>query len=178
MGVLILSALIIYSVTLVAVTILAYRTAARRGFSHGKRCLFAIGGFLVVYLPIFWNHLPTIISHTYLCEREAGVWIYKAADQLKKEESSQRAAFKGERFKSLVERSGPLLVNVWRWQHDIIDVTTDEVLARRIDFSTGIEGRIGGEPELKFWLQSNGCEESGSHAKLFAQTMAQFRGGR
>ena len=51
---------------------------------------------------------------------------------------------------------GELFLHVWRWQDELVDKKTGEVLARQVDFSTG-NGFIGGEPELRFWLHSDHC---------------------
>jgi hypothetical protein len=56
--------------------------AARSGRGKWR---WALVGFLVVYLPIFWDWIPTVVAHKYYCEKEAGFWVYKTVDQWKAE---------------------------------------------------------------------------------------------
>ena len=70
---------------------------------------------------------------------------------------------------------GELFLHVWRWQNELIDKKTGEVLARRVDFSTG-NGFIGGEPELKFWLHSDHCFGYKNQAMEFGDFLGQFKG--
>ena len=49
-----------------------------------------------------------------------------------------------------------LWLNRWKRHYEVVDSKSGEVLARYIDFSTG-NGNIGGEPPLRFWLQSEYC---------------------
>jgi hypothetical protein len=75
----------IYLVVLIAVTRFAYSAAKKRGVSKAKCWLAAAGGFLLVYLPVFWDHIPTLIAHQYYCKTEAGFRVYKTLDQWKAE---------------------------------------------------------------------------------------------
>lgn len=74
-----------------------------------------------------------------------------------------------------VPEEGELFLHVWRWQNELIDKKTGEVLARRIDYSTG-NGLIGGEPELKFWLHSNHCVGYMDQAMEFRGFINQIKG--
>ena len=146
---------------------------------HGKRSwLWAMLGFLVVFLPIFWDWIPTVVAHKYYCATEAGFWIYKTPEQWKKENpgvmetleenKARPRASQGDmqnftdtaplnqRIDSTLKKNGPLPLNRWKWEQEVIDTKTGEVLARYADFSTG-NGNIGGEMELRFWLHSDGC---------------------
>lgn len=178
MGIGIFSALALYVIVLGAVTWFAYRWAAKRGLSRVKCWLAAGGGFLAMYLAVFWDHVPTLIVHKYRCEKEAGFWIYKTIEQWKKENPSvtetltpvtgTRSSRVGEmkdyavttllseRFKLVVSRSGPLLFNSWMHEMKVVDTKTGEVLARYVDVSTG-NGNVGGEPPIQIWLQRDYC---------------------
>jgi len=173
-GLVIFGALAIYLAVLISVTVLGYRWAAKRGRSRSKRWLAGGIGFLLVYLPLFWDHIPTVAAHKYYCEKEAGLWIYEPIEQWKRKHAGEAPT--RERFTSSLRKSGPLPINQWRWDYELVDVKTGTLLAKRVDFSTGTEGRIGGEPELKFWLHTDGCDSSRTQAKQFVEVVAQFRG--
>lgn len=68
-----------------------------------------------------------------------------------------------------------LFLHVWRWQNELVDKKTGEVLARNVDFSTG-NGFIGGEPELRLWLHSDGCIDRRDNANKLGEFLKQFRG--
>jgi hypothetical protein len=56
------------------------RGAWRAGRSEGGSVLqglaFAFAGFLLVYLPIFWNHIPVLLEHRARCAKDAGFKVY------------------------------------------------------------------------------------------------------
>lgn len=54
--------------------------ARKRGWSRNKSWLGAMYVFLLVYLPVFWDWIPTVVVHKYYCETEAGFWVYKTVD--------------------------------------------------------------------------------------------------
>jgi hypothetical protein len=72
---------------------------------------------------------------------------------------------------------GKLFLNGWRWETELVDKKTGEVLARRVDFSTG-NGQIGGEPELRLWLHSDSCIGGRDNAIKFGEFLKQFRGAK
>lgn len=84
-GLIILVIGVIYLAALVVVSRSAYRLAKNKGLSKTKCRLAAAGGFLVIYLPVFWDHIPTLLAHNYYCSSEAGLWVYKTPEQWKKE---------------------------------------------------------------------------------------------
>ena len=177
--------------------------ARRRGRS-AKR--WGWGAALMMYSLVFWDWLPTVAIHQYYCATESGFWVYKTLDQWKAENPGvmeglvdnspneypnwPSESWNGQRITSINQRfgmlykdhlSGPeegeLLMNVWRWKTELVDKNTGEVLARQVDFSTG-NGHIGGEPELRFWLHSNGCIGGRDNAIEFGAFLKQFRGAK
>ena len=76
---------LIYLAVLIAVTRFAYSAAKKRGYSKAKCWMAAGGGFLIVYLPVFWDHIPTVVAHQYYCAKDSGFWVYKTLDQWKVE---------------------------------------------------------------------------------------------
>ena len=169
----------IYLTLLVWVTRSAYRWAKAKGLSKAKCWFAAAGGFLVVYLPVFWDHIPTVIAHQYYCGTEAGFWVYKTPEQWKKENpgvtetlvatkgaSSARQGdmqnytdtyFLNQRFNWIVKHNGQLLLNRWRHEQEIIDVKTQDVLAKYVDFSTSQIRRQADWSGWKVWIDSEHC---------------------
>jgi len=138
---------------------------------------------LVMYLIPFWDWIPTVVVHRYYCHKEAGFWVYKTLEQWKAENpgvletlvSHKRPPsirqgnmknytdtyYLNTRFNWIRNKSGPILLNRWRWEDVLIDTKNNEILARNVGFSTGY-GKIGGEPEFpKFWLHSDYCPQGG-----------------
>lgn len=170
---------VLYLVVLVMVTRSAYRWATRKEMSKRSRWLAAAGGFSLVYLPVFWDHIPTLVMHKYYCEKEAGFWVYKTLEQWKAENpgvmetlvankgaQSKRHGdmqnytdtyFLNQRFNWLVRHNGPYLFNRWRHEQEVIDAKSREVLARYIDFSTAQKNRKAGWSGWKFWLDRRHC---------------------
>jgi len=179
----------IYLVLLIAATRWGYRHAAKKGLPRTQRWLWAASGFLLVYLPVFWDWIPTVVAHQYYCATEAGFWVYKSVDQWKKEnpgvmetlvayndgKSANGAYILNQRFNWAVKKIGPLWFNRWRWHHEVVDSKSGEVLARYIDFSTG-NGNIGGEPPLRFWLQSEYCSGGEPNYGKFLLVKRAFQG--
>ncbi len=58
LGLIYLGAAALYLATMLAAIAWAWRYGRRTGASHGRAALYASGAFLLVYLPVFWNHLP------------------------------------------------------------------------------------------------------------------------
>lgn len=175
-GLMLLIVAAIYFAVLVLATRAAYRWAKNKGLTKSKCRLVAVGGFLALYLPLFWDHIPTLMAHQYYCATEAGFWLYKAPEQWRKENpgvmetlSSNkgqvrefhgdnnnfvRKSYMNQRFTYISKHNGPLLFNRWRQEQKIIDSKTDEILARNVDFSTSQVRRQAGWSGWKFWLDS------------------------
>lgn len=176
MGVVILGAIALYLIISLVVVVLVARAAKKRGKSSWR---WGGAAALVMYLLVFWDHIPTILVHKYYCEKEAGFWVYKTVDQWKAENpgvAETMVANKGEppsrqgnmenytdtyslnqRLNWVVKKTGPLVLNRWRWEKEVVDTKTNEVLVRYVDFSTG-SGFLGGPPRsFRFWLQSDHC---------------------
>jgi hypothetical protein len=167
MGLVILGAIALYLIISIVVVLFSARAAKRHGNSPWR---WGGGVALVMYLLVFWDHIPTVLVHEYYCAKEAGFWVYKTVDQWKAENpgvletlvaykdgrSANGAYILNQRFNWTVKKTGPLWLNRWRRHYEVVDSQSGELLARYIDFSTG-NGNIGGEPPLRFWLQSEYC---------------------
>lgn len=188
-------------------SIIVVRWAIRYAKDHGRSAKrWGWGAALVMYLIPFWDWLPTVATHQYYCAKDSGFWVYKTVDQWKAENPGVMETlvdnspyeypnwptenWRGKKIASINHRFGMLYINhltnseggelfmhVWRWQTELVDKKTGEVLAREVDFSTG-NGLIGGEPELRFWLHSDGCIGGRDKAIRFGEFLKQFRGAK
>jgi hypothetical protein len=180
------------------ISIAVVRWAIRYARKHRKDVRYwGWGAALMLYLIPFWDWIPTVATHQYHCATEAGFWVYKTPEQWKKENPGVLETLvandpsptisKGDivnyvdtyiwnkRFNSVVKKSGPLFLNIWRHEQDIVDVDTGEILGRRVDFSTG-NGNVGGEPEMRFWMHSDYCFGGHDNAINFVRIFKQFKG--
>lgn len=155
------------------------------------------GAVLVMYLIPCWDWIPTVAVHQFYCAKGSGFWVYKTLDQWKAENpgvmetlTTQRVwphKYSGndenyvvtesvnQRFNLITKKDGEFFLHRWRWQRELIDTKTNELLARYIDFSTG-NGHIGGEPELRFWLHNDYCINGRNQAIKFGNFFEQFKG--
>lgn len=203
-GIVVIPAVLLYLLLCVVVVLLTVRYARKSGRSAK---LWGWGAALVMYLIPFWDWLPTVATHQYYCAKDAGFWVYKTVDQWKEENPGvmetlvdnspsesypnwPTEAWSGKEITSINQRfgmlyknhltspeEGELFLHVWRWQNDLVDKKTGEVLVRRVDYSSG-NGHIGGEPPMKFWLQSDHCMDSNERAGGFGELLKQFRGAK
>jgi hypothetical protein len=176
MGFVIVVALGLYLLISIGVVAWAVNHAKRKGKSATR---WGWGAVLVMFLIPFWDWLPTLAVHQYYCSAEAGFWVYKTVDQWKTENPgvletliSNRGQVRNsigdmnnyantsvmnQRFLFLAKHNGPLFLNRWRYEQEIVDRETGTVLARHIDFSTSQERRQAGWTGWKFWLDSRQC---------------------
>lgn len=183
---------VLYLVVLVMVTRSAYRWAARKEMSKRNRWLAAAGGFLLVYLPVFWDHIPTLVMHKYYCEKEAGFWVYKTLEQWKAENpggSEELVPNKGIKSRfvgstdqySLIEavngRVSRLTIRDYkmnavlplgREEQQLVDTKNEFVLARQVGFGSH-DLRWGG---LKFCMNISGCSTRQNDMEKFGDVVS------
>lgn len=172
---------------LMALYLLLLIWAARRGWRWGiekkgwtgkMRYLGAAIGFLIVYLPVFWDWLPTVAVHQYYCAKESGFWGYKTLEQWKAENPGgmgklhqilkpiQRMPYGfmdvlDERFAIEIHRKIPVPLLTTKVDEELlVDRKTGEVLAKSINVSSGV-GNIAVGGGYKFWLNQEPCNAYG-----------------
>lgn len=59
----------------------AWRAVRADGGSMLAASTFAFVGFLLFYLPVFWNHIPVLLAHRSMCEKDAGFKAYVTPEQ-------------------------------------------------------------------------------------------------
>lgn len=175
-GPIVLGAALLYLLISIVVVRWAIRFARNSGRSARR---WGWSAALVLYLIPFWDWLPTVAVHQYYCSTQAGFWVYKTVDQWKAENpgvmetlvsnkgqvrnvvgdmnNSIRNGFMNQRFVFRTKHNGPLFLNRWRYEQEIVDGKTGTVLARNIDFSTSQERRQAGWSGWKFWLDARQC---------------------
>lgn len=181
LGLLLILAAIVYGVVLIAVTDKAYRWGLRK-WGKPKAYLAGLCGFLLIYLPVFWDHIPTLVAHRYYCAREAGFTVYKTLDQWQKENPETIGILKSKNDERGGGESGgrqEYILNqrfVWIINYQTIfgslkkidesveDRRTKEVIARAVDFAAGSKNAISiGADRLqdyKVWIADPSCEKN------------------
>jgi len=76
-GLMYLLALLLYLALSIAVVVAIGRWAKRSG---KKRWAWMSGAGVVMYLLVFWDLVPTIVMHRYLCSTYAGMTIHKTPE--------------------------------------------------------------------------------------------------
>jgi hypothetical protein len=194
-GLAILIVMGLYLLISVGVVRWAIRYARKNGKS-AKR--WGWGAALGMYLLVFWDWIPTVVTHQYSCSTEAGFWVYKTPEQWKKENPGVMetlvynknmpyvqtpyggaATALNQRVLSIYKHEGPFLFNRWRMESEIRDSKTGELIAREIRFSTSQERRQAGWSGWKFWLDSERCNiEKHRDQGSFDKITAQFEGAK
>lgn len=178
------------------ISIVVVRWSIRYARNNGRSAKrWGWGAALAMYMLVFWDWIPTVATHQYYCEKEAGFWVYKTVEQWKVENPGVmetlvykkgmpriqtpwgRATELNQRFLHIYKHEGPLPFNRWRIETEIRDSKNGEVVAREIDFSTSQERRQADWSGWKFWLDSAHCniENHRDHGS-FDQITAQVEG--
>lgn len=188
LGLAFLFAFSVYLLISIGIVVYAVRKARARGIAGWK---WGVPAALVMYLIVFWDHIPTVVAHEYYCEKEAGFEVYKTLEQWKEENPgvAEKLTYKeisdlekygddyvyhiNERFDWRID-SDPIFLSIRRIDNQIVDTADDEVLAQYIDFKTGWGSiAIGADKwrEYKVWLVNRSCEKEGNResAKRFSQ---------
>jgi hypothetical protein len=194
-GLIVFGALLIYLLISLGVVAWAVSYAKKNGKS-AKR--WGWGAALVMYMLVFWDWIPTVVTHQYYCATEAGFWVYKSPEQWKTENPglmetlvankgapSKRIGnmenyidtyFLNQRFNWLVKHNGKFLFNRWRHEQEIVDSKTNEILARYVDFSIPQQQREAGWVGWKIWLANKHCVGGGQSQDALRSYRNEFRG--
>ena len=136
---------------------------------------------LAMYLPVFWDHIPTVLLHQYLCATEQGFWVYKTVEEWQQEnpgvadtlrwtnvpnnfeaQGVTRGYRLNQRFAWEIVETQPLpLLPVWITQHSIVDRRNKEVTAKHVGVGSGYGNlALGGKGAWKFWLNMPPCQDT------------------
>jgi len=179
MGLVIFGAIALYLIVSIIVVVLAAKVAKKRGRSPWR---WGGAAALVMYLLVFWDHIPTVLAHKYYCEKEAGFWVYKTLDQWKAEnpgvaetltwkevrgpsdtirllDGGLRDVLNVRFSRDRVDTPIPLL-STTKHEQRFVDMKTKEVLGKRVSISSGYGNlALGGNDwrVVKFWLSLDPC---------------------
>jgi hypothetical protein len=179
-GLIILVVGIIYFMLLVWATRASYRWAKGKGFSKVRRYATAFGGFLVVYLPVFWDAIPTFVANRYFCVTEAGFTVFTTIEQWKaanpgvaerltwRQMSSHEVLPDGtwryllnERMTWEIKKRRPIpFISTTLYEDLIRDQKTGEILAKRVGVGSGYPNPMVGGNDwrgVKSWLEIGRC---------------------
>ena len=177
MGLAYLGAAALFLVVMFWVMRAGWRYGRANGGSVAKASAFAFAGFLVVYLPVFWNWIPVVLTHRSLCAKDAGFtvyvtpeqWVAENRDQLQKlvdadlEKITDKSKPHDENdhwyrfYGGLLQRSTENLsfhrygVKFRGQENKLIDVRTRKVLTKGISYS------VGSRDDARMWLYISGC---------------------
>ena len=153
-GLIFIAVIALYFMVLVGCSIAGYKIAAKRNLSTGKRWLGVAIGFALIFLPVFWDVIPTLWLHRHYCETEGGFTVYKTLEQWKLEnpgavEALSRKSelrlydpkrsnrfWSTQRFYTDVVRS-PASHAVGKTEETFVDAVTGQMLARSVNFWRG-----------------------------------------
>ncbi len=157
------------------------RAAKKRSIAGWK---WGVPMALVMYLLVFWDWVPTVVAHKHYCEEYGGFTIEKTLDEWISENPGIAEALipiegggnsfliNGLKRHPLNQRFawdvmyGEEQFGIFRREEHIVDIHTEEVLARYVNFSTRIDGIIDAEEirDFKVWMSRRLCEpEGGGH---------------
>ena len=174
----------------------AAKKARAKGIAGWK---WGLPAALIMYLIVFWDHIPTLVAHKYYCEKEAGFFVYKTLEQWKIENpgvaekltaygidindlpietidagtrNAKNVRRINDRFiKSSEDQRISKLLPITRWTYYVADTLTNTRIAENINFQRGYENpmTIGGKGSWKIWVRSNSCGK-----EFFKDTNKQF----
>lgn len=143
------------------------KTRYQRGWTGGVIAAF------IMYNLVFWDWIPVVLMHKYLCETEGGFWIYKTPEQWVKEHpevmgqdwskySSFRTEWIRKDYGNTLDRNWYGLYiytenvhkigidftkTITKHESKLIDVKTGEVLIKSIDFYPVAQYKLWIAPE-------------------------------
>lgn len=171
----------LYLLVLVKVVSFAWRKGLAGG-SRKRAWAYGVLGFLAVYLPVFWDHIPTLVMHRYYCAKDGGVHVYKDPQEWLAEHAGEleklRVVSGGEHvgkmlpdgwershlinkniaFDALYQRSSDFLgVDLGLDARRLVDIVENKVLVSYKNYGTYRGFSSGG---IKFWLNLTDCDDN------------------
>lgn len=158
----------------------AWRGVRADGGSMLAASTFAFVGFLLVYLPVFWNHIPVLLAHRSMCAKDAGFkahvtpeqWIAQNKDAIGKltkqfvqeqERISKSVELSNGFWRELyfggllaTERKGSthlvLSIDISKGEDRVRDANTGQLLATYIDYSASRN-----PDDIRGWIFPSHC---------------------
>jgi len=180
----------IYVVAMVCLVGWAWRKGRKLNRSVAIAC--ATLAFLSLYLPVFWDFIPTIIAHRYYCAKDAGTVIGTDPEQWINQHSNEIAELRidplnrPQEFEYFTTQDGwegwypnkavmrrhriqhvGWAIVVQRLETQIVDLRTHAILASQVDYQTGRSFASG---SYKVWNYSPTCDSWKSQSPFEAAT--------
>jgi len=191
MGFVIIVVMALYLLFSLGVVMWAVSRAKKRGKSSIR---WGLSAALVMYLIPFWDWIPTVVTHKYYCEKEAGFWDYKTLDRWRVENPEVILSLESrsiniqkevggytethrlnQRFDRVITlREASNIFQISKREEKLVDKKNNEMLIRFVDYSRGDQRSTG---TTKFWLVSSDCSSGevyrGSMEKLIDKIYAE-----
>lgn len=179
-GLMVFGAAALYLGLMFFVVRLAWRRGRSNGGSVGKASVFAFLGFLLVYLPVFWNHIPVLLAHRSMCAKDAGFkayvtpeqWIAQNKDaidkltkeEVEKQERESQSVAAPDGFRRALSFGGLLITERRGTKRHVLniaiskdeqvdrDAQTNQILATYVDYSAS-----GHPGDIRGWIFPSSC---------------------
>jgi hypothetical protein len=178
LGLMYLGAAALYLGLMLFVVSWAWRKGRAGSGSLVKAGAFALAGFLAVYLPVFWNHIPIVLAHRSMCAKDAGFKVHVTPAQWEAKNKDVLGSLRGvdldkttpsrtlasgfsryEFFGGVLARetktqSDRLFgMNVVRAESKLLDARTGDVLTSSIGYA------VGPREDARIWLTGYSCPQ-------------------
>lgn len=194
MGLIIVTGFCLYFYILYWATRRSYLWGKSRGFSTYQNIGFGILGFLIIYLPVFWDFLPMLVIKEYHCRKDSGVRIYKTASQWAEENASLAKSI---RFYNQVQskiyidnniyQRTTLVSNEFGIRRTLMDITAGWVSREELEFfdiqsgrtlysvrsfnsARGVSATNFSFDNYKFWMRRLGCGDEWQQEAVLRNT--------
>jgi hypothetical protein len=178
LGLMYLGAITVYLVVMVIAIRWGWRAGRLNGRGWAWGAFGGFVGFLVIYLPVFWNHIPVVLEHRRLCAKDAGFTVYVTAAEWARDNQDLKEALRGTDPEQITESTviednglrlvhfgGALVsetkrsvnhrlgVQFWRVESTLLDARQGTVMTRGVGYS------VGPKEALRFWLVGMTCSK-------------------
>ena len=195
-GLIVMSVIAAYLVASVLVVKKAMRWAEANGRSRKRWGWIAA---MTMYLPVFWDHIPTVLLYQYLCATQQGFQVYKTVEQWQRENpgvAETLTPLTGIRLQQIGVIDGYLLnrrfanvlletrkpvpfLPVSIHEERIVDVATEETMAKQVRIGSGYGNlALGGSRSWKFWLKQPNCDKSSRQQFAAYSRKIKYQGDR
>ena len=177
LGLVVVTGFILYFWLLYWVTRRAYLWAIQRGHTKLRSAMVGFFGFLLIYLPIFWDFLPLLVMKQYYCAKDGGFTLYQSPEQWISENPDRaRNTFFYKRVQPIdkngfraignhfVSRAATTtVVGGWlnKYEYEYIDIEKNRVMfiERSYLSKRGFSVSEISLEKYKFWLNMGQCKD-------------------
>jgi hypothetical protein len=193
-GLVYLAVFVVYILVALWLIDAAARSARARGIAGWK---FGVPVAIVMYLLVFWDHIPTMLVHDYECRNKAGLVVFKTPEQWKVEHPDR--AYKARPFSgpTLFEtspgmygywlndsfvrdthKSESFLLPVRVYRDSIVDARTREVLVEKTWVGSGYSSLGTGHAwtMFKLWVGADTCDPGRNEFGTFEKSYGDIGG--